>query len=160
MKCLSLAEIIVIMSGRLAKQSDAEANEINLGAMALFQNLTFLQASMCAGFIFATSSQVGKKLGAGSASGAKFQTACGLLCLLTMMTITAVLIVVFRHPIANLFTSDPDLADLLSKLLWLLAAYAILQGFGYSFTATLIGAGRQKDRGIYNIVCRNCRRSL
>lgn len=87
------------------------------------------------GLSFALTARMGVAFGRGSIDGLRLRVVSGVLLTLILASLTSVLLVVFRHPIAALYTSDPEVKALAASLLILGAVFQLSDGL----QATMIG---------------------
>ena len=87
------------------------------------------------GLSFALTARMGVAFGRGSVSGLRLRVVSGVLLTLLLACVTSMLLVVFRHPIAALYTSDPEVRSLAASMLILGAVFQLSDGL----QATMIG---------------------
>jgi len=87
------------------------------------------------GLSFALTARMGVAFGRGSIGGLRLRVVSGVLLTLLLACVTSLLLVVFRHPIAALYTSDPEVRSLAASMLILGAVFQLSDGL----QATMIG---------------------
>jgi len=87
------------------------------------------------GLSFALTARVGVAFGRGTANGIRLRVASGVLLTFALACSTSLLIVVFREPLAALYTDDVAVRALAAELLVLAAVFQLSDGL----QATLIG---------------------
>ena len=145
------AEATVLMGGRLVDEVDTNENEVNLSAMAISQNITMMSTVLGTSVMSAIATRTGKFLGAGRARSARRTTTAGILTLVVITVTLNIVLVVFRRGVARAFATEPDLIDLLSNLLFVLAAYSLLQAPALGLMACMMGCGKQKDASLWTV---------
>ncbi len=87
------------------------------------------------GLSFALTARVGRVYGRGELSALKLRVLCGLLLTFAMAATTALLLMIFRHPITVIYTNDEEVRAIAAKLLIMAAVFQLSDGL----QATLLG---------------------
>ena len=140
------AEVTVLMGGRLVAEVDTNENEVNVSAMAIVQNLTMMFMTLMSSMLSAVATRTGTFLGAGRARSARRTITAGSLTLMLIVLVINVFLLVFRRGVARVFATEGDLIDLLSNLVFTLAAYCMLQAPAMALMGAMTGCGRQVRR--------------
>lgn len=96
--------------------------------------------------------RVGNLLGAHKPSEAKISSNAGLVLSLASGILNSSLVLIFRRPIATLFTKDLEVVDLLTETLPLLALFQIWDGVAGVAGGIMRGTGRQQYGAYLNMV--------
>lgn len=114
---VSLFSAIALLIARLGPEIVA-AHQIAL-------NISSLVFMIPLSLALALTVRVGQELGAGSPKEAKLAWKNGLIVNVMMSVITAALVLLFKHPIVELYSDDSPVIELASYLLWFAALYQI-----------------------------------
>ncbi|KAM8976568.1 multidrug and toxin extrusion protein 2-like [Pelodytes ibericus] len=125
---------------------------VELGAQAIMLELATAAYMIPAGFSVAASVKVGNALGAGDINQAKLSTKVSLACTVFFALLSCVLVVCLKDHIAYIFTSDREIAHLVSRLLLIFAPFHALDAIACTSGGVLRGTGKQKIGAILNAV--------
>jgi len=127
-------EIVIVLGGTLGTvQAAAVGTLINM--VVFFQPL-FISLYM------SLQSRVDKNLCNSNPVGAQRTFACGLLIALMAGLVLAVLIVLFRHVLAMVYTEDPEVIAMFVSLTPIAALHYLLSGITFTFQGVLEGQYR------------------
>jgi len=152
------AERAATVAGQTPAQVEqAGTLAINAGFAALqWMHLSFMPAL---GLSIATQAVVGKAIGAGDPDGAAQRTRLGLALAMTYMSLCAVVFLVFRHDLIDLFVNretDPDAARTMlrvgTQILIAAAVFQVFDAVGITLAAALRGAGDTIWPGVVQII--------
>ena len=110
----------------------ASAHNIAVGTTAAFYMLPL-------GLSFALTARVGLAFGRESPAGVRLRVAAGLLLSTAIAAVSATVIVLFREPIAALYTPDPQVRALAARLLLLAAVFQLSDALQAALTGMLRG---------------------
>jgi MATE family multidrug resistance protein len=137
-------EVLTLLSARLG--TTVMAAQSILGTMV---SLTF-QVPLSLGITAST--RVANFIGGGYKEGAKTATRVSLKACLVTGAFNASLLYLFRYPIANFFTSETDVAEVVSKTMPLLSLFQLNDSLNAVTSGLLRGQGRQAIGGIINLI--------
>ncbi|KAI5965094.1 ERC1 [Candida theae] len=100
----------------------------------------------------ASSSRIANFLGAGLAESAKVTTRVSLSFGLIISVLNFLALYCFRRPIANAFTKDQEVIDIVLGVMWLIAAMQVSDAMNANSAGCLRGQGQTKIGGIVNLV--------
>ncbi|KAF8909267.1 MOP flippase [Gymnopilus junonius] len=137
-------EIVALAAGRLG--------EIPLAAQSIIMTTDQILNTLPFGIGIAASTRVGNLIGARSPSGAKI--AAHTSALLSVVVGSAVMSVLLasKDIYGFLFSDDADVANLVGKVMPLVASFQVADGLAGSCGGVLRGQGRQHLGAIFNII--------
>ncbi|EEF31432.1 multidrug resistance pump, putative [Ricinus communis] len=149
MLCLELwyNAVLVLMAGYM-KNATTE-----ISAFSICLNVTAWDFMLCVGFLAGISVRVANELGRGNAEAAKFSIKVTLTTSISIGFFLSVLCLAFGHQLANLFTTEKEVAETVSSLSILLALSVLLNSIQTIFSGIAVGAGRQGIVAYVNIGC-------
>lgn len=100
----------------------------------------------------ASSSRIANFLGAGLAESAKVTTKVSLCFGLVISMLNFLALYCFQRPIANAFTKDQDVINIVLEVMWLIALMQISDAMNANSAGCLRGQGQTKIGGIVNLV--------
>merc|ERR1712080_242400 len=100
----------------------------------------------------ASSSRIANFLGAGLAESAKVTTKVSLCFGLVISMLNFLALYCFQRPIANAFTKDQDVINIVLEAMWLIALMQISDAMNANSAGCLRGQGQTKIGGIVNLV--------
>ncbi len=100
---------------------EAGAHQIAISASAFCYMLPL-------GMSFAVTARIGRAVGQQSMSSVRLRIVSACLLVLVMAVSTALLLILFRHDIASIYTSDPELIEFAASLLILGAVFQLSDG--------------------------------
>ncbi len=83
--------------------------------------------------------RVGIRAGAGDRAGVRFSGFTGIIMCGGFMTLSALVMIVFREPIIGLYTNDPEVAEIAVALLGMAALFQVADGINIGATGALRG---------------------
>jgi putative MATE family efflux protein len=101
----------------------------------------------------AASTRIANLIGASLSDAAKVSSKVGLVAAAVVGVVNSVLLLALRKYIPYVFTNDPDVVDLVTKVLPLCAAFQLFDALAASCNGILRGLGRQEFGGYVNLVC-------
>ena len=99
----------------------------------------------------ASSSRIANCLGAGLGESAKVTTKVSLTFGLVISALNFLALYCFRRPIANAFTKDQEVIDIVLGVMWLIALMQISDAMNANSAGCLRGQGQTKIGGIVNL---------
>lgn len=105
------------------------------------------------GISIATSVRVGHAVGAGSLVDTRRASLSGILLVLMVMTVTAIIFLVFPIELVSLITDKPDVIPIAVPLLAFAAAFALFDGVQAVVGGALRGAGDVRIPFVLSIIC-------
>lgn len=136
---------VSLLAGRLGART-AAAHQIALG----LASFTFMGAL---GVSSATAVRVGSTIGAGEAGGPRRAGLVGFGLVAAYMSGCAAVFVSFAHPLARVFTSDPDVVAMAAQLIQVAAAFQIADGIQVVAGGALRGAADTRFASFANVAC-------
>jgi MATE family multidrug resistance protein len=131
-------EIVSFLAGLLPNP------ERILGASYVIMSLESMFLMCWLAMLVFSAVRVGFYIGAGSIYCAKRAAAMGCIAALALGTLTSLLILVFRTQVVGLFSNDPDVQNLASQLVFVLAAIVPLDALSCSLNGVMSGLGLQR----------------
>ncbi|CAH8588949.1 unnamed protein product [Schistosoma rodhaini] len=128
-------EIMTIMAGTLGS--------VTLGAQAIVFQIQSIIYMVPLGLFTAVNIRVGQKLGAFDPVGARYVYMTALTIISIVALFTGLPVVLLRHYIPYMFTSDEKVCLLASQLLPMLLLFQFFEGFAGISEAILLACGRQ-----------------
>jgi len=124
----------------------------SIGAQGIIMTSDIIFATVPLGLGIASSHRIGKSLGAGSASTARFQSRIPYLVALIVGAIECVILLSARNAYGRIFADDEDVVGVTAKVLPLLAVFQCLDISNGGAAGVLRGAGKTHLAGASNIV--------
>ncbi|CAI2730224.1 unnamed protein product [Schistosoma spindalis] len=128
-------EIMTLMAGTLGS--------VTLGAQAIVFQIQSIIYMVPLGLFTAVNIRVGQRLGACDPVGARYVYITALTIISIVALFTGLPVVLLRHYIPYMFTSDEKVCSLASQLLPMLLLFQFLEGFAGISEAILLACGRQ-----------------
>ncbi|KAK4470463.1 hypothetical protein MN116_006015 [Schistosoma mekongi] len=128
-------EMMTLMAGTLGS--------ITLGAQAIVFQIQSIIYMIPLGLFTAVNIRVGQKLGAFNPTGARYVYITALTFISVIALITGLPVVLLRHYIPYMFTSDEKVCLLSSQLIPFLLLFQFFEGFAGVSEAVLLACGRQ-----------------
>ncbi|KAM8977122.1 multidrug and toxin extrusion protein 2-like [Pelodytes ibericus] len=125
---------------------------VDLGAQAIMIQVVTLAFTAPYGFSVAASVRVGNALGAGDIDQAKLSTKASIACTGFIVILISSFVGGLKDYIAYVFTSERDIAQLLSRLLLIFVPFHVLDGIAITCGGVVRGAGKQKYGALINLV--------
>jgi MATE family multidrug resistance protein len=129
-------EVLTLMSSYLSPL-DLAAN------VCLFNFITLIFMIPC-GLSFATTTLVGNSIGQQDVEKAKRYTWCAVICGLIMIGTTTSLVLLFRETIPYVYTSEPEIAKLVTGLLGIYVCFSMVDCIQVILHGAIKGLGKQK----------------
>lgn len=129
-------EVLTLMSSYLSPL-DLAAN------VCLFNFITLIFMIPC-GMSFATTTLVGNSIGQSDPDKAKRYTLSAVLCGLIMIGTTTTLVLIFRDSIPYVYTSEPEIAKLVTGLLGIYVCFSLIDCIQVILHGAIKGLGMQK----------------
>ncbi|CAL8097832.1 unnamed protein product [Calicophoron daubneyi] len=119
-------------------------DEITLGAHAVAFQVQSMIYMVPLGIFTACNVRVGQNLGAFNPDGARFayHTALGIVTIVALCT--SLPVIILRRYIPYIFTEDEEVIELASRLLPMLLAFQLCEGFAGVSEAVILACGHQK----------------
>ncbi|KAI5959879.1 ERC1 [Candida pseudojiufengensis] len=131
------------------------ASYINTNALAA-QSIGTTMASLTYQVPFAigiaSSSRIANFLGAGLSESAKITTKVSLIFGGIISIINFLALFIFRRPIANAFTNDEKVIEIVLGIMWLIALMQVSDALNANSAGCLRGQGQTKIGGIVNLI--------
>ncbi|VDP35013.1 unnamed protein product [Schistosoma margrebowiei] len=128
-------EMMTLMAGTLGS--------VTLGAQAIVFQIQSIIYMVPLGLFTAVNIRVGQKLGAFDPVGARYVYFTALTIISIVALFTGLPVVLLRHYIPYMFTSDEKVCSLASQLLPMLLLFQFFEGFAGVSEAILLACGRQ-----------------
>ncbi|CAH8559433.1 unnamed protein product [Schistosoma intercalatum] len=128
-------EMMTLMAGTLGS--------VTLGAQAIVFQIQSIIYMVPLGLFTAVNIRVGQRLGAFDPVGARYVYFTALTIISLVALCTGLPVVLLRHYIPYMFTSDEEVCSLASQLLPMLLLFQFLEGFAGVSEAILLACGRQ-----------------
>ncbi|KAH8871165.1 Multidrug and toxin extrusion protein 1 [Schistosoma japonicum] len=128
-------EIMTLMAGTLGS--------ITLGAQAIVFQIQSIIYMIPLGLFTAVNIRVGQELGAFNPTGARYVYVIALKIISVVALFTGLPVVLVRHYIPLMFTSDKEVCLLASQLMPMLLLFQFFEGFAGVSEAVLLACGRQ-----------------
>ncbi|CAH8519847.1 unnamed protein product [Schistosoma turkestanicum] len=128
-------EIMTLLAGTLGS--------ITLGAQAIVFQIQSIIYMVPLGLFTAVNIRVGQKLGAFDPAGARYVYVTALTIISVVALCTGLPVLLLRHYIPYMFTSDKEVCSLASQLLPMLLLFQFFEGFAGISEAVLLASGRQ-----------------
>lgn len=123
-----------------------------LAAHSIATSITNACFSIAIGQGIAVSNRIGNLLGAGLPNRAKLTSRCAILLAIILPNVSVFTILIFRHQLVSLFTSEQGVIDILLQILPMVALYNIVDSAGAVCGGIMRGQGRQKIGAVANFV--------
>ncbi|XP_073277748.1 protein DETOXIFICATION 41-like [Primulina huaijiensis] len=148
MLCLEIwyFQILVFISGLLPNPT------IALDSISICTNYWNWDLQLMLGIAMAASIRVGNELGAGHPLVSKFSVIVLNTTSILISILLSLMVLIFRHGLSKLFTSEAQVIQATSKLLPLLAISVLLNGIQPILSGVAIGSGWQAIVAYVNIV--------
>ena len=130
-------EVLALLSGLLPNSVEA------IGANAVILNITTSTYMLYLGISVAGSVRIGNSIGAGNGEQAKIVSNLTIIFGMIFSTFVAVLLVVFRKSLPELFTKDEAIQRLATKLMIGIAIFQIVDAINACVQGVLRGSGCQ-----------------
>lgn len=139
-------EVIALLAGRLG--------HVAVAAQAVISTLDNLVAMVPYAISIGIANRVGNLLGFGlrAIKRAKRSVRAGFILEVLVAGTTGLLVLIFRHQIANFFTSDKEVADEAARAAVFVASYQIFDGLQNVGAACLRAFGRQNVGSIIHFI--------
>ncbi|CEG84572.1 hypothetical protein RMATCC62417_18353 [Rhizopus microsporus] len=124
----------------------------HLAAQSILLTLSSATYTVPLGISTATSNRVGHALGASDGHGARTAAIAALLFAISFGCINSLFYLCTHSYIGRLFSSDPDVVDLVSHVLPLCAVFQIADGVAGTGGGVIRGLGRQSVAACINII--------
>jgi len=102
------------------------------------------------GISFTSTALVGISIGSGNVSRAKKISIMALITCVSLLAVTTLLVIIFKHYIPYAYTQETDVAELLTTLLEIYVWWGILDGVQDILHGVIKGIGKQ---AIASVVC-------
>ncbi|KAJ8763231.1 hypothetical protein K2173_025616 [Erythroxylum novogranatense] len=149
MLCLELwySAIIILLSEYMKNAAT------KISALSICLNVTAWEYMLCLCFLAASSVRVSNELGRGDAKAAKFSLKVNFCAALSVGVFFSIVCLLLGRQIAQVFTSEEVVIELVSNLSLLVAFSVLLNSFQAVLTGAAVGAGRQSMVAYVNIIC-------
>jgi MATE family multidrug resistance protein len=135
-------EVLTFMSSFLGN--------INLAANVVLFNFISLIFMIPLGISFAITSLVGNSIGGAQVINAKKYSIIGILTGISIVGFFTILIIIFRHEIPYIYTSEENVVEIVRSLLGIYVFFSVIDSIQIVENGILKGLGKQK---ISSIVC-------
>lgn len=126
---------------------------IELAAQSAVLSCASLTYMVAFAFSIASSTRIGSFLGGQNIHSAKIATRSSLIAAVLVALLNALSLVLFKRKLSMLFTQDPEVSDLVTRLFGSVAAVVqLFDGTASVASGILRAQGRQKVGGIINLV--------
>ncbi|XP_058221319.1 protein DETOXIFICATION 27-like [Rhododendron vialii] len=139
--------ILVLMAGHLKNSTLA------LDALLVCMNVNAWEMMIPISFFAAIGVRVANELGAGNGKGAKFATKVSVGQSLLIGILFSLLIILFHHKLAMIFSSSHDVIQAVGKLSYLLALTILFNSVQPVLSGVAVGSGWQSYVAYINIGC-------
>ncbi|KAF7153807.1 hypothetical protein RHSIM_Rhsim01G0232800 [Rhododendron simsii] len=139
--------ILVLMTGNLKNSTLA------LDALLVCMNVNAWEMMIPISFCAAIGVRVANELGAGNGKGAKFATKVSVGQSLSIGILFSLLIIIFNHKLAMIFSSSHDVIQAVGKLSYLLALTILFNSVQPVLSGVAVGSGWQSWVAYINIGC-------
>lgn len=125
----------------------------HLAAQSILSTITAVTFQIPFSISIAASTRVANLIGATLSDAAKTsaKVSFGIACIVGFFNIT--LLSSLRNFVPQLFTGDPEVVDLVAKILPLCAAFQLFDALAATCNGLLRGLGRQEIGGYTNLIC-------
>ncbi len=101
----------------------------------------------------ATTALVGQYLGAGNVRSAEKSANCAIIMSIGCLVSISLILFLFRHLLAETFSSDPTVIDITVNLFYFAIVYQVFDAAGVTTSGALRGAGDTRFPMIINFFC-------
>lgn len=115
-------------------------------------NLAALSFMLPLGISIGAAARVGNLIGAQDALGMRRAVRASLILSVTTMTLCGSTLLLFARPLATLYTSDPNLIDMVASLLPIVGAFQLSDGLQVVCAGMLRGMGKPRPGAIVNLL--------
>eukprot|EP00056_Hartaetosiga_gracilis_P005452 m.84816 g.84816 ORF g.84816 m.84816 type:complete len:488 (-) comp12171_c0_seq1:285-1748(-) len=126
--------------------------EVQLATQILQLNIAALAFMIPLGISVAANIRVGNQLGANQPHAAKRSSKIAFVVVVITVTATSLLLLLLRNALPHLFTSDPDVIERMSALVYLLCIFVFFDHTQAVSAGILRGCGLQYAGAVYNVV--------
>lgn len=125
----------------------------HLAAQAVLSTICSITFQIPFPISIATSTRIANLIGATLSEAAKTSAKVGLVAAFGVGLFNVILLASFRDYVPRLFSSDPDVIDLVARVLPLCAAFQLFDSLAASVNGILRGLGQQSIGGWVNLFC-------
>ncbi|KAK1423785.1 hypothetical protein QVD17_19093 [Tagetes erecta] len=149
MICLELwyAAVLVLLAGYMANA------QVAISAFSICLNINAWELMINIGFLGAACVRIANELGGGNAKATRFSIKVLMGTSIAIGVFFFVLCLAFGTKIADLFTDDPKVAEVVAELSLLLSFSVLFNSINPVLSGVAVGAGMQATVAIINLVC-------
>ncbi|XP_039613167.1 multidrug and toxin extrusion protein 1-like isoform X1 [Polypterus senegalus] len=136
-------EIGSFLSGLISK--------VALGSQSILYELSTIAFMFPLGYGVAVNVRVGNALGAGKTEQAKKSCKVAVMCTGVLAILVMSVVLALKNKIAYIFTTDPEIIDLVSSIIVIFGPCHLCDAFQCVFSGIVKGAGKQKIGAICNL---------